>query len=179
VRRLALVLAAVALAGCGGGSKHGASTTSVPDPAAAMNDLIAKDPSLAGTVQTLFAGPTWALVQSTSKGTAHAVAFHVVNGTWVPDRTGIVKVRILGPQPGATTTTTPSVAVALSSKLPFVETGLWVDGVQLTGQGGGSSSRGTVFGTPKRPLKPGEHVAVAYARSKAHGTAVAWVFGVG
>ncbi len=179
MRRLALVLAAVALAGCGGGSKHATSTTSVPDPAAAMNALIAKDPTLAGTVQTLFADSTWALVLSTGKGKAHAVAFHLVDGAWAPDRTGIVKLRILGPQPGATTTPTPSVAIALSSARPFVETGLWIDGAQLTAQGGGSSTRGTVYGTPKRALAPGEHVAVGYARSKAHGTAVAWVFSVG
>jgi hypothetical protein len=56
---------------------------------------------------------------------------------------------------------------------------LWVDGAQLLAKGGGlSPTRGTIYGAPDAPLASGKHVAVAYARTDGHGTAVAWSFRV-
>jgi hypothetical protein len=178
--RLALLALAVALAGCGGGSKSTTTstttTTSKAGPAAAMQKLIAKDPSLAGTVKVLFDTGDWAVVQSSHGNTAHAVVFRNANGTWVPDRSGKVKVAILGPQPGSTAAKLPQVAIEIDSKLPFVDSGLWVDGKELFEKGGGSATQGTIYGAPAKPLAPGTHVAVGYARNIASGTAVAWVF---
>jgi ABC-type glycerol-3-phosphate transport system substrate-binding protein len=180
VRRLSLAaLGAIALAGCGGGSKSTTSTvttTATPGPAAAMRALIAKNPELAGDVEVLYATADWAVVQSSKGSAAHAVVFRNVNGTWVADRSGRVKVDVLGPQPGSTAPKLPQVAIGVTSKLPFVDSGLWVDGKELFEKGGGSATQGTIYGAPTKPLKPGIHVAVGYARNIANGTAVAWVF---
>lgn len=158
MRRL-LVLAAVAalLAGCGGGSKKPAGPETV----------------LPGS-HVLFQGTSWAVVVRGAK----AVAAHLDNGTWVADRSGNVKVEILGPQPGQTVATIPQVAVQLTSPGPLVESALWVDGTELDEKGGGSPTRGTIYGAPGKPLKPGRHVAVGYGRTALTGTAVAWSFRV-
>ena len=178
--RLALIVVVVALAACGGGSKSRTTSTATTSgkagPAAAMEKLIAKDPSLAGTVKVLFATEDWAVVQSSRGKMAHAVVFRNVNGTWAPDRSGEVKVAILGPQPGSIAPRLPQVAIEVSSKLPFVDSGLWVDGNELYEKGGGSATKGTIYGAPPKKLAPGPHVAVGYARNIANGTAVAWVF---
>ena len=144
-----------------------------------MRALIASEPALAGKVKTLYQGSTWAVVQSTAPGKANAVAFRLVGGKWVPDRSGKVKLSILGPQPGATAARRPQVAIEVTAKKPFVETALWVDGNELAEQGGGSPTRGTIYGAPAKPLKPGDHVAVGYGRTNATGNAVAWIFKVG
>jgi hypothetical protein len=180
MKRLAvLAVGAVALAGCGGGSKPTTTTTTAAKeagPAAAMQKLIAKSPEYAGTVKVLFNTGDWAVVQSSDGKTAHAVVFRNVNGSWVPDRAGKVKVSILGPQPRTTAPPLPQVAIGITSKLPFVDSGLWIDGKELFEKGGGSATRGTVYGAPAKPLEPGTHVAVGYARNILSGSAVAWVF---
>jgi hypothetical protein len=179
VRRLAFLAAAIALAGCGGGSKSTTSTTTTtaqPNVAAAMKALIAKHPELGGTVRVLYSTPTWAVVQSSRGGTAHAVAFEWNGKEWAADQTKQVKVDILGPQPGSTAPALAQVAIEISSKLPFVDSGLWIDGKELFEKGGGSPTKGTIYGAPTKALKPGTHVAVGYARTIADGTAVAWVF---
>jgi hypothetical protein len=174
--RLALLVAATLLAGCGGGPNKGTSTTSAPGAAAAMRDLIATDPSLAGRVEVLFESPVWAVVESRGAGKASAVAFHLVKGVWAPDRSASVSLRVIGPKAGSTTSDSPQVAIALKAHAPLVETGLWVDGQELIERGGGTPREGTIFGSPAAPLKAGEHVAVGYGRTKANGTAAAWVF---
>ncbi len=176
LRRLALLVAAALLAGCGSGASNKTSTTTVPGAAAAMRELIAVDPSLAGRVEVLFESPTWAVVESRRARTASAVAFHLVQGVWVPDRSGSVSLTIVGPKAGSTTSDSPQVAIELKAHAPLVETALWVDGRELIERGGGTPREGTVFGSPAAPLKAGEHVAVGYGRTKANGTATAWVF---
>jgi hypothetical protein len=182
VIRLAPVVAAAALvAGCGG-SKPAATVTqpTVPDPAAAMRALIVTQPSLAGTVRTLYQGSEWAVVQSTAAGKANALAFHLVGGRWRPDRSGLVKVDILGPRPGTRgAPAIPQVAIEFKAPTPFVESALWVDGTELQEKGGGTPRRGTIYGAPGQSLAPGAHVAVGYARTATTGTAVAWLFSVG
>jgi hypothetical protein len=181
VRRLwPVALAAVALAGCGGGSKSTSTTSSTvarADPAAAMKTLITSHPELAGKVRVLYDSADWAVVQSSGNGKAHAVAFRLdADGSWVADRAGKVKVRILGPQPGTQAPKLPQVAIGITSKLPFVDSGLWVDGKELFEKGGGSATAGTIYGAPAHALAPGTHVAVGYARNIVNATAVAWVF---
>jgi hypothetical protein len=185
-RRLALVVVVVValLAGCGGGSKTTSSTTTTtatvpgPNPAAAMRALIVKQPNLAGKVTTLYNGGNWSVVQSVRPGAAHAVAFRLVRNKWVPDQSGNVKIEILGPQPGAVAPKVPQVAIQFTASQPFVESALWVDGTELLEKGGGSPTRGTIYGAPAGALKPGQHVAVGYARTNLTGTATAWIFKV-
>ena len=145
MRRLALLLIALALAGCGGGS----------------------------TATTLYAGGDWKVVLAGG----HATAFHSVAGSWKPDTSGAVKIRILGPD--GTVAATPQVAAELSAKKPLIESGMWVDGKELVVKGGGlTATKGTIYGAPDAPLTKGTHVAVAYARTAAHATAIAWSFRV-
>lgn len=183
MKRLALLATAVVLAGCGGGG--GSKTTQTekpvvlpPSPQQAMKALIEKDPALRGTVRTLYQSANWAVVQSSRRDRATAFAFRLVGGHWVPDRSGKVKLQILGPQAGSTTTASPQVALRFATALPSVESALWIDGTELVERGGGSPTRGTIYGAPVHKLQPGEHVAVGYARSRRHGAAVAWVFSV-
>jgi hypothetical protein len=159
VRSAAYLLAALALAGCGAG------------PSAPRAPANAATPPGPGT--TLYAGGDWAVVLDGAKATA----FHRVNGTWDPDTSGAVKIRILGPD--GTALSTPQVAAELSAKKPLVESGMWVDGKELLAKGGGlTATRGTIYGAPGAPLAKGKHVAVAYGRTSEHATAVGWSFRV-
>ena len=111
------------------------------------------------------------------RGGHHGARAHLAGGSWHPDTSGLVKVSILGPH--GTAAATPQVAAELSAKAPLVESALWVDGVELLEKGGGlTPDRGTIYGAPNAPLAPGNHVAVAYARTAGHATAVAWAFHV-
>jgi hypothetical protein len=157
VRALVLLTAAVVLAGCGG-AKHAKPAT----PASALPG---------GTA--LYAAGSWAVVV---KGD-HAVAAQFVGGRWVPDRGGAVQVAFLGPH--GTSGPRVQVAASLAATTPLVESGLWVDGEELTAKGGGlTPTKGTIYGTTAAPLAKGRHVAVAYARTATHGTAVAVSFRV-
>jgi hypothetical protein len=161
VRRLVLLLIVLAAAGCGGSSGTGTTATSAEAPP--------------GPGTTLYAGGDWAVVLDGTKATA----FHRVGRTWRPDTMGAVKIAILGPKPGSTVATIPQVASELSAKRPLIESGMWVDGHELTVKGGGlTATKGTIYGAPGAALTKGKHVAVAYARTADHGTAVAWTFTV-
>ena len=158
MRALSLLLMALALAGCGGSSKSATTTSAAAPP---------------GPGTTLYAGGDWAVVLDGD----HATAFHRVADTWSADTSGAVKIRILGPD-GAVAAT-PQVAAELSAKQPLIESGMWVDGKELVVKGGGlSATKGTIYGAPGTPLTKGTHVAVAYARTAQHATAVAWSFRV-
>jgi hypothetical protein len=114
----------------------------------------------------------WAVVQQGSK----AVALRRVGDTWRPDKSGVVRIRILGPQ--RTAARQPQVAAEISARSDLAETGLWVDGQELLVKGGGTAQRATIYGTTSAPLDPGPHVAVAYGRTATSATAVAWTFRV-
>ena len=181
MRRLVAVLGLLALAGCGGSSKPSPPATTapaVPSVSAAMQALIKEQPQLAGASRTLFEGSGWSVVQTTSGGQAHAVVFHLARGRWVADMSGKVKVAILGPQPGAHAPALPQIAIEITAPAPFIQSALWIDGKELLEKGGGSPTRGTIYGAPARSLKAGPHVAVGYARTAKTGSVVAWVFNV-
>jgi hypothetical protein len=161
-RAVVLLAAVVVLAGCGG-SKQAATTTTasaIPPP---------------GPGKVLYAGGPWAVVSRNGVATA----YHLVGRTWHPDRSGAVKIDILGPQPGQKVASIPQVAIQLTAKTPLIESGLWVDGKELAVKGGGiKPEQGTIYGAPEAKLASGPHVAVGYGRTDTHGTAVAWTFKV-
>lgn len=173
MRRLAPFLALTAVAGlltaCGG-SKH----ASPPPPT-----TTAGPPSPADVLgpggRALYQGGDWGVVQLGSK----AAAVHYVGGAWRVDARKLVKIDILGPTPNGKAARIPQVAAEMSGQARLVEEGLWVDGVELLEKGGGTPSRVTAYGAPEQALKPGKHVAVAYARTATAATAVAWTFTVG
>ena len=153
-------------------------TPAPPSPAAAMRALLkGPDP---GVVKTLYEGTSWAVVQVTSPNdhSASAQAFELLGGKWKPDTSDNVKISILGPPRGGKATKLPQVAIEFNAPAPFIESALWVDGTELLEKGGGSPTRGTIYGAPAKDLKPGYHVAVGYARTATTGTAIAWVFHV-
>jgi hypothetical protein len=158
-RAIALTLCVAVLAGCGSSSKNVVTTTAPAKP---------------GPGRVLYQSGGWAVTVSGSDARAQ----HLVGGTWRTDRSGLVKISILGPH--GTAPATPQVAVELSAHAPLVESGLWVDGTELLEKGGGlTPKRGTIYGAPGQPLAPGRHVAVAYARTTVQATAVAWTFVTG
>ena len=151
MRRLSLLVLALVVAGCGSSST---STTTKTTEAA---------PPGPGTA--LYAGGNWAVVVDG----AHATAFHRVAGSWHPDRSGAVKIDILGPK--GKVARRPQCAVQLTATSPLVESGMWVDGHELVVKGGGlKPDQGTIYGAPDGPLAPGKHVAVAYGRTGTHAT---------
>jgi hypothetical protein len=179
MKRIALLAGVVVLAGCGG-SKHVTTSTTPPppSPAAAMRALLIAPGSEKAVVKTLYEGSSWSVVQVTNGNSAFAQAFELLGNSWKPDTTKNVKIEILGPQPGSKVVKLPQVAIQITSPAPFVESALWVDGKELQEKGGGSPTRGTIYGAPAKSLAPGLHVAVGYARTNTTGTAVAWVFHV-
>lgn len=133
------------------------------------------------TPRTLYRGGDWAVVVVSGERAgggrgAYAAALHLVGGRWRADLSGRTTVRILGP--GVRTAGVTQVAAALEAHAPLAESGLWIDRTELIEKGGGSPTRGTIYGAPEHPLRPGVHVAVAYARDATHGAAVAWIFRV-
>jgi hypothetical protein len=162
VRRLILLLLVAVAAGCGS-TKTAAppTTTTVPSPTTA----------LPGT-HALYAGGNWAVLLRGSD----AVAAHLVQGRWRLDRSGRVKIEILGPAPGSTAPKLPQIAAQLTAPAPMIESGLWVDGKELIVKGGGTPTEGTIYGAPAKPLAAGKHIAVAYGRTDRTGTARAWSF---
>lgn len=161
MRRLVPFLAVLVLAACGGSSKHATTTSTTSAPP--------------GPGKVLYAGGDWTVVVDGSRATA----FHRARGAWRADRSGRVRIAILGPKRGAKAAPIPQVAVELSAKQPLVESGLWVDGVELQVKGGGlTPTKGTIYGAPPAPLAKGEHLAVAYGRTDATASAVAWQFRV-
>jgi hypothetical protein len=162
-RLLPLLLLTAAVAGCGSAKTAGPTTTAPPpDPATAV-----------GGGTTIYQGGAWAVVV---KGD-NAVALHLGGGEWQPDRRGKVKVSFLGPH--GTVAPIFQVAVELSAKTHLVESGLWVDGVELLEKGGGlTATHGTIYGAPSSALPRGRHLAVAYARTATAATAVSRVFRV-
>jgi hypothetical protein len=183
VNRIALLAGVIVLAGCGS-TKHVVVSTKPaplspsPSPAAAMRALLIAPGSASAVVKTLYEGTSWSVVEETNKGHALAEAFELLGGHWKPDTTGNVKIEILGPQPHTRAAKMPQVAIAFTAPAPFVESAIWVDGKELLEKGGGSPTRGTIYGAPAKNLAPGLHVAVGYARTATTGTAVAWVFRV-
>jgi hypothetical protein len=151
VRRLAILISVLALAACGGSSAK----------------------KLPGT--PLYAGGPWAVVVQHAKATA----YHQVGKDWQPDTSGKVKIDVLGPKPGSSQSSRPQFAVQISGNAPLVESGMWVDGDELTVKGGGlKPTVGTIYGAPGAALARGTHTAVAYGRTDEHATAVAWTFRV-
>jgi hypothetical protein len=161
MRRLAVLALVLPLAACGS-AKH-AAPKQPPSPKALLGP----------GARVLYAGGGWAVV---TRGTT-AVAAHLSGGVWHADRSGAVKLAILGPH--GTATPTPQVAVEMKAPAHLVEEGLWVDGHELIEKGGGlTPKRVTVYGAPDGKLAKGRHVAVAYGRTDTHGAAVAWSFTV-
>lgn len=164
MKRAAALAICLALAGCGGSSRHAASI------ATTIADTTPQPPGHA-----LYAGGEWAV--SLSGGTA--TAYHLAGGTWRADRQGAVRIAILGPKRGAKAAAVPQVAVELSAPKPLVESGLWVDGEELQVKGGGlTPTKGTIYGAPLASLAKGTHTAVAYGRTATTASAVAWTFRV-
>jgi hypothetical protein len=162
-RLLVLVALTAAAAGCGSSKTDAPTTTaSPPDPATAV-----------GGGTTLYQGGAWAVVLKAD----NAIAVHLVGGEWEPDRSNKVKVSFLGPR--GTVAPISQVAATLSASTHLVESGLWIDGVELLEKGGGlTATRGTIYGAPSSALAPGKHLAVAYARTATAATAVSRVFRV-
>jgi hypothetical protein len=166
VRRFTPLLFLVALAAGCGSAKHAATTTQATTTEASPATGVPGS-------RVLYAGGNWAVVL---KGDT-ATVVHLVGAAWRSDTSNRVKIQVLGPAPGSKAPSLPQIAAQLTSPAPgLVESGLWVDGMPLDVKGGGTPRRATIYGAPPKPLTAGRHVAIAYGRTSATGTAEAWSF---
>jgi hypothetical protein len=70
------------------------------------------------------------------------------------------------------------VAAEFDAKVPIIEAGIWLDGVELPVRGGGTPTRHTFYGAPASNLPAGKQAVIAYARTAKGGVAVKWFFRV-
>jgi hypothetical protein len=159
VKGVALLFAIALLAGCGGGSSSTTTSAETPPPHEG---------------ETLYTSNGWTVTLDGGKPTL----WRYVGGKWIVDNSHAVKIEVLGPRPNQVAPNPPQVAITMRSKLPLVESALWVDDLHLFEKGGGSPTNGTIYGAPANPLAPGTHVAVGYARTASGGSVVAWKFRV-
>jgi hypothetical protein len=126
--------------------------------------------------QTRDVGGGWKVAWGNAGARAYAVALHGKE----PVRSPGMKLRVLGPDPGATAAAQPQVAVEIRAPTAVEDSTILVDGKPLDTKGGGPSpSYVSVYGAPASALPAGRHVAVAFARTGDLGRAVAWTFTVG
>jgi hypothetical protein len=157
VRRLPLLAIVLVLAACGG-SKHMRTSTAPASP----------------RVATLYQANGWRLITPSGK----PVVQHRVGGAWQASPSGQVTIAILSPKPNTTTAPIPQIAVELDAKAPIVEAGVWLDGIELPLNSGGTARRRTFYGAPVSNLPSIRHSVIAYARTARGGAAVKWVFRV-
>jgi hypothetical protein len=118
MRRAALLVLVLALAGCGGGGKK---------------------------VETLFSGGGWTVTLQDGKAQvlrevrgkwvpdrSNAVKIEILGPK--PGET--------------LTSNPPQVAITMKARNPLVESALWVDGNRLLEKGGGTPTNGTIYGAP-------------------------------
>jgi hypothetical protein len=158
VRRLPILLAVLAVAGCG--SSKQAVPKGFPEGAQLeRHDL----------------GGGWEIVWATEGQRGYAAVER--EGDVVP-ATGMT-VRVLGPRPGETVGTIPQVAAAIEASSSISDYTLLVDGTPLDAKSGGLRQDDiSVYGAPVSSLSSGRHVAVAAARAGESAAATAWVFTV-
>ena len=178
MRRAVLVLAVLALAGCGG-SKHaattstGAATASGP-PAAELRRLLGTS-----TATVRAAGGRWWVAWAVVGGRARTGVLERGPGGWRSVAGAAIGWTPLGPQPGGHAAAVPQVAVEIKAPSPIVDTALWVDGRPIDTRGGGLTTKLiTIYGAPAAPLGTGRHVVVAFARAGTTASAAAWLFTV-
>jgi hypothetical protein len=107
-----------------------------------------------------------------------AFVLHFDATRWRRLPAGKVRVRVLGPDAGATTSQRVlQVAAELSAPSKIVQAGLWVDGHAIPGEPKGSSTRFTVYGPTPR-LKSGVHTAAAFAEAGGAALVKLWTFRV-
>jgi hypothetical protein len=107
-----------------------------------------------------------------------AFALHFDGKRWRRLPVGKVKVRILGPDAGSTSSKRVlQVAAELSAPSKIVQAGLWVDGRAVPGQPVGSPTRFTVYGPTPR-LASGVHTAAAFAEAGNAARVTLWKFRV-
>jgi hypothetical protein len=158
VRRLLILLAVLAVAGCG--SSKQTAPEGFPDGA---------------TVQRHDLGGGWEIVWATEGETGYATMER--DGDAVP-ATGLT-LRVLGPASGETVGSIPQVAAAIKAASAISDYTLLVDGAPLDAKSGGLSQDDiSVYGAPVSSLSSGRHVAVAAARAGESAAATAWVFTV-
>jgi hypothetical protein len=108
---------------------------------------------------------------------AHALAFplRLEQRAWKIETPGPIRIRIIGPAPGSRGTVS-QVAFGTTSPATLHDAIVFVDGKLYPPNLVPSGRTATVYVTLPKALRPGVHIAVAYAEQGASVSALAWSF---
>ena len=113
------------------------------------------------------------------KRAVYAVALRIEGTSWKVELGGPVKIRPIGPDPGARETVVAQVAAAVEGPGGTGTALMYVDGQTQTNlQTRGTSSNATLFANFEPALDPGRHTVVVFASDGREASATAWAFTV-
>jgi hypothetical protein len=113
------------------------------------------------------------------KPAVYAVALRIEGASWKVELGGPVKIRPIGPDPGARETVVAQVAAAVEGPGGTGTALMYVDGQTQTNlQSRGTSSNATLFANFEPALDPGRHTVVVFASDGREASATAWAFTV-
>jgi hypothetical protein len=118
------------------------------------------------------------LVAGKPEKSVYAVALRLEGETWKLELGGPVKVRAIGPDPGARERVVAQIAAAVSGPGGSGTAVMYLDGGPLQPQVRGTPLNSTMFANFDSGLDPGRHTVVVFAAADRDASATAWAFTV-
>lgn len=116
------------------------------------------------------------LVEGAREQSVYAVALRLEGTRWKVELGGPVKVRPIGPDPGARETVVAQVAVAVQGPGGAGTAVMYVDGQTVNPEARGTATNSTLFANFDPALDPGRHTVVVFASDGREASATAWAF---
>lgn len=122
--------------------------------------------------------PEFGVVAIDNGKEVYAVPLRLEGERWKLELGGPVRVRVLGPQPGAVEEVVAQIGAAIEGPGGDVNVVLYLDGASEQPQVRGTGATATVFANFEPGLDPGRHTVVVAATENREAGATAWVFTV-
>jgi hypothetical protein len=118
------------------------------------------------------------VVEGRRERSTYAVALRLEGERWKVELGGPVKVRPIGPDPGAREPVVAQVAAAVEGPGGTGTAVMYVDGQTVSPEVRGTSTNSTLFADFDPALDPGRHTVVVFASDGREAAATAWAFTV-